>query len=421
MKLLFLAHRIPYPPNKGDKIRSYHELRALSERGHEIHLMAFADDLRDLNYQVELAKWCASVQIIPLRKMIAKMRALACLLTARPLSLGYFGVRKMKQLVKRALDEIEFDAIFVYSSSMAQYVPDEWRSRTVVDLVDVDSEKWRDYARRSTALKSGIYNVEAERLRNYEYKVVSGFAHSILTTDREAALLDKLDEFTRRARLRTITNGVDLDYFQAAENVVTNYSKLRWNNPRLVFTGAMDYFANAEGVEWFSKEVFPLIRQQESRAEFYIVGNNPGAEVKALGRLEGVTVTGFVEDIRPYLEGATACVIPLRVARGVQNKMLEAMATGRAVVASPEAAAGLRVKAQDHLLVAGTANEFAEAVIRVIRDDSLRNRLSWNARRFVEIEHDWHPLLQKLVELVESAGQRRWETESRNVRAIARH
>lgn len=421
MKLLFLAHRIPYPANKGDKIRSFNELRAMVERGHEVHLIAFADDLRDLNHQVDLARWCTSVQIVPLHKNIAKIRAAACLPSVRPFSFGYFGMLKMKRLIKRALAEQNFDAVFAYSSVMTQYVPPEWQSRTVVDLVDMDSEKWFEYARRSSALKAWLYRTEGKRLRKYEHKIVASFANSILTTEREAALLDNLDEFTRRARLRIITNGVDLDQFHPVETDSLSESTRRWNNPRLVFTGAMDYYANVQAVEWFVNEVFPLIKQQEPRAEFFIVGSNPVAAVKKLAERQGVTVTGFVEDIQSYLHEATACVIPLQIARGVQNKLLEAMACGKAVVATPEAASAFRVTRDEQLLIAASANEFAEAAVQAIRDEALRKRLGWNARRFVEIEHDWQPLLQRLIELVESAGQRRIETESRNVRAIARH
>jgi sugar transferase (PEP-CTERM/EpsH1 system associated) len=412
VKLLFLAHRIPYPPNKGDKIRSYHQLRAFAERGHEVHLIAFADEVEDLQYQVDLARSCTSVRIVRLRKFWAKLRALIMLLTSRPLSLGYFGSLKLKRLVKRTLAEQNFDAIFVYSSAMAQYVPREWQSRTVVDWVDVDSEKWREYAERTSPPQAWLYRLEAKRLRRYEYEIVSRFANTVLTTNREAALLDQLDEFTRRARLRVITNGVGLAPTpQAQANVLV---------PRLVFTGAMDYYANIEAVEWFAREVFPLIRQQEPHTEFFIVGSNPTTQVKRLANLPGVTVTGFVEDVRPYLNSATACVVPLRIARGVQNKLLEAMAAGKAVIATPEASAGLRIMPGEDLLTASTSREFADAALQVIRDKGLRENLGWRARRFVETEHDWKPLLKKLVDLMESVAQRPSDSESRKARAASR-
>jgi len=413
MKLLFLAHRIPYPPNKGDKIRSFHELRALVERGHEVHLLAFADDLNDLNYQVDLARMCASVEIVPLRRVWAGARAIANLVNTRPLSLGYFASRKMRRLVERAVSDNDFDAVFVYSSTMAQYVPRELASRTVVDMVDVDSEKWRGYVSRANALMSRLYSLEWKRLRDCEYEIVTRFANTIVTTGREAALLDKLDEFTRRARLRVITNGVDLDYFQPSAQAPDTTS------PRLVFIGAMDYFANAEGARYFAEEVFPLVRSRESRAKFSIVGANPTSEVKKLARHPGVTVTGFVPDVRPYLRDAAVCVVPLRIARGVQNKVLEAMAAGKAVIASPEAVAGLRVVDGEHLMVADGPQRFADATLEVIRDESLRESLEMRARRLAETEHDWKPLLQKMAELVETVGAREHKPGRPNTRAIA--
>ena len=439
MKLLFLAHRIPYPPNKGDKIRSYHELRAFADRGHEVHLLAFADDPSDMQYQVELARWCASERIIRLRKFRARLRAVMTLLLRRPLSLGYFGSRKMARIVKRALAEQSagqsFDAVFVYSSAMAQYVPAEWRSRTIVDLVDVDSEKWREYAKRTSPPQSWLYRVEAARLRKYEHEVVSRFASTILTTRREAILLSDLDEFTRRARLRVITNGVDLEYFKPDESTARAVASGSISHhplsaarsagfvPRLVFTGAMDYYANVEAVEWFVAKVLPLIREQQPHTKFLIVGSSPTPRVSKLAGQPGVTVTGFVEDVRPYLHSATACVVPLRIARGVQNKLLEAMACGKAVVATPQAAAGLKIRNGEDLLVAETPEEFAAATLMIIRNATLRESLGWHARSFVEAEHNWQPLLQGLIELAESVAQRQESTESRNrrIRSIARH
>jgi sugar transferase (PEP-CTERM/EpsH1 system associated) len=403
MKLLYLAHRVPYPPNKGDKIRSYHELLGFIERGHEVHLIAFADDSRDLSHQVLLERRCASAQIVPLHCHMAKWRALTRLVNGQPLSLGYFASRAMKRLVGRSIEKHDFDVVFVFSSSMAQYVPRHLSSRAIIDLVDVDSEKWREYARQSKPPLSWLYNLEWRRLRKYEYQIIARFAHSILTTQREAALLSELDEFTRRARLRVITNGVDLDYYQREVRVDHSSRPAR---PRLVFIGAMDYYANIEGVRWFVDKIFPLIRLREPETEFFIVGSRPPREIEMLNEREGVRVTGDVDDVRPYLKGATCCVIPLRIARGIQNKVLEAMAASKAIVATPESVAGLRVENGMQLLIAREEREFGDAVLRVIEDPALRDRLALQSRRFVEIEHDWEPVLQQIVELAESVALR---------------
>lgn len=415
MKLLFLAHRIPYPPNKGDKIRSFHELRALSERGHEVHLLAFADDAGDLGYQVDLAKFCASVQIVPLDRRWALLGALQALFGPRPLSLGFFESAQMRRAVQQKVAEVEFDAVFVYSSTMAQYVPRELASRTLVDLVDVDSEKWLDYARAARGPKAWLYNLEWKRLRGYEQEIVATYAQTLLTTPREASLLTQVDEFTRRARLRTLTNGVDLTHYRPEPWRLNLLDKLPLNErqwfadpsaPRLVFTGAMDYYANVEGVKFFVEEVFPHVRAQEPRAEFWIVGSKPTPEVRQLGQVPGVHVTGFVEDVRPYLQSATVCVVPLRIARGVQNKVLEAMAVGKALVATTEGVAGLEVTDGEQLLMATAPRRLAEHIVKLIRDDKLRGELGENARNFVEQQHDWTPLLQRFVEMLENLAAR---------------
>src|SRR5262245_48502326 len=413
MKLLFTSPPIPYPPDKGDRVRSSHELQAFIERGHEVHLLAFADDLNDLNYRLDLGRMCATVEIIPLRRLWAVARSLVNLALLRPLVRGYFESRKMRRLVKRAVSDNDFDAVFVCSSPMAQYVPRDLASRAVVDLADVDSEKWRDCAGGANQLMSRIYSLEWKRLREYEYKIVARFANTVVTTRREAALLGRLDEFTRRARLRTIADGVDLDHFRPSPQSPDTIS------PRLVFVGAMDYFANVEGARYFAEEIFPLIRSRESRAKFSIIGSSPPAEVKKLARYPGVIVMEDAPDARPYLREAALCVVPLRRARGAQNGVLEAMAAGKAVIAFPEAVAGLRAVNGEHLLIADSPRRFADAALEVIRDASLREGLETQARHFVEAEHDWTPLLQRLVELVESVGGRENRPERSNARAIS--
>ncbi|HKQ90705.1 MAG TPA: TIGR03087 family PEP-CTERM/XrtA system glycosyltransferase [Blastocatellia bacterium] len=410
MKLLFISPHIPYPPDKGGKVRSSHELQAFIERGHEVHLLAFADDLNDLNYQVDLGRMCATVGIVPLRRVWAVARALVNLAFLRPLSRGYLASRKMRRLVKRAVSDNDFDAVFVCSSPMAQYVPRDLVSRAVVDMADVDSEKWLDRATRANPFSSWICSLEWKRLREYEYKVVTRFANTVVATRREADLLDRLDEFTRRARLRTIAGGVDLDHFRPSSQSPDTIS------PRLVFVGAMDDFANVEGARYFAEEVFPLIRSRESRAKFSIIGANPTDEVKKLARYPGVIVSGEAPDARSYLREATLCVVPLRRARGAHREVLETMAAGKAVISSPEAVAGLRVVNGEHLVIADSPRRFADAALEVIRDAGLRENLETQARHFVEAEHDWKTLLHRLVELVEAVGRR----ENKPGRSIAR-
>ncbi|QQS49222.1 MAG: TIGR03087 family PEP-CTERM/XrtA system glycosyltransferase [Acidobacteriota bacterium] len=406
MKILFLAHRIPYPPDKGDKIRSFHELRALSEWGHEIHLFAFADDLRDLQCQVDLSRYCAAVRVLPLRRAAAGLRAAASLASSRPLSIGYYASRKMRRMIDRAVRETDFDAVLVYSSTMLQYASRALSDRTIVDLVDIDSEKWREYAVRATGFRSRLLALESERLRRYELEAVRSAAYTIVSSGREAGLLEELDEFTRHARLRVMTNGVDTEYFQPTDSRIEG-------RPGLVFTGAMDYRPNIDGVRWFVDRVWPLVRDRMREVEFVIAGRNPSREVRHLARNPGISVTGEVDDMRPYWRRATVSVAPLTYARGVQNKVLEAMAMGTPVVATPASVGGLSVEDGRHLLVAESPEEFASAVNRLLEEQDLRRSLAGAARGFVEHEHRWPAVLQPLLDLIESFDDQDLSDEAR--------
>ncbi len=413
MKILLLTHRTPYPPNKGTQVRPFNLLQTLIARGHEVHLMAFAEGEKELSSQEQLSRWCASVTLVPFHRQWSNLKAMFTLFRRSPLSLGYFSSRRMRQSVRRVIAGQNIDAIIVWSSTMAQYVPPAMASHTVVDMGDVDSEKWRDYAKEKHWPMSWVYNLEWKRLRRYEYQVVRTCAHTVLITQREIALLDELDEFTRHSRLHAITNGVDLERFHPdafpsfAPEYLPPHEHGFLTDPqaiRIVFTGAMDYYPNAEAVRYFAEEVFPTIRAREPRAEFLIVGSDPTPGVVRLGQLPRVKVTGFVQDVRPYLAAATVCVTPLWIARGVQNKALEAMASGRVVVASPDVVAGLKARDGEHLLVARNTSEFIELVMKVIQDDQLRKELSFRARNFVEKEYNWEPLMGRIAELVEATS-----------------
>ena len=414
LRILYLAHRIPFPPNKGDKIRAFHELRGLSERGHAVHLFAFADRAEDLNpsYRLDLLRMCASVSIVPLHRGWATVRALTHLGRRSPLSVGYFSSNSLRREVRRSLVTAQPQVIVVYSSTMAQYVPRGYSNRTVLDMVDVDSEKWRDYGRRLPPPVSWLYRLEGRRLHAYERTIVDRFASTIVTTDREAALLGIAPESQVGTRVKSVRTGVDSAHFQPdafsipAEHLPEPERRFLpdLTGPRFVFTGAMDYYANVDAVVYFVDEVLPRVRARIPTAALIIVGSNPSPSVRRLADRPGVTVTGRVMDVRPYLAAATVCIAPLRIARGVQNKILEAMAMERAVVTTQEAAAGLTAVPGRDLLVAGTADDFAEATINLTLDEQLRQRIGKSARTFVEKEHDWKVTLRTFTDIVESVS-----------------
>lgn len=402
MKILYLAHRIPFPPNKGDKIRSFNEVRHLS-RQHEVDLLCLADEPGDLKYRLDLEQICGRVAVYPLHKLSAKVRGVAALGLGKSLSVRYFYLSKVQACFDRWVKECDYDAIVCFSSSMAEYLfrsplllsaNAQTRPKLIMDFCDVDSDKWRQYAVEARFPMNLVYRLENIRLENYERQVWEAFDHSVLISMAEAELFRRI--CPKATDVKVIPNGVDHEYFAPAAGEAGRSDQAL----HLVFTGAMDYHANVDGVCWFCREIWPALKQKFTDLRFYIVGSNPTAAVTDLGRLEGVTVTGFVDDIREYYRLADVCVIPLRLARGVQNKVLESMAMGKAVVTTAKANAGIQAADGEHLKVADTAEEFAEAVASLLEGKQQRSVLGQDAREFVVAKYDWADNLEKLEKLL---------------------
>ncbi|MGE4559148.1 MAG: TIGR03087 family PEP-CTERM/XrtA system glycosyltransferase [Desulfobulbus sp.] len=398
MKILYLCHRIPYPPNKGDKIRSFNEVRYLAAR-HELDLLCLADDPGDLKYRAELEKICRRVEVFPLDPTRAKVRGLLSLAKGNSLSAGYFHQRDMQQCCDRLLQEGDYDAVLCFSSTMAEYLfraaPQKKSPRRVMDFCDVDSDKWLQYAAESRIPLTWLYRLENRRLADYERGIYRAFDHSVLISEAEALLFRGICPEARD--IAVIPNGVDYDYFSPERE---RARVLPVDTPNLVFTGAMDYHANVDGVLWFCREIWPLLKKDFPTLRFTIVGGKPTPAVLALAKLDGVAVTGFVDDVRPYYRDADVCVIPLRLARGVQNKVLEALAMGKAAVATAKANAGIQAEDGTHLRLADSPRDFAAAVAALLRDPSQRQSLGRNARRFVTERYDWATNMEKLEKLL---------------------
>ncbi|MGB8433876.1 MAG: TIGR03087 family PEP-CTERM/XrtA system glycosyltransferase [Burkholderiales bacterium] len=359
--LLFLCHRIPYPPNKGDKVRSYHLLKHFASR-YRVYLGTFVDDPADWPHLGKLNELCADVMALPLNPLGSRIKSVAGFVTGEALTLPYFRARALQRWINQTLKRERIRKCFVFSSAMAQYVTGRAELRRVVDLVDVDSEKWRQYSSESRWPLSWIYRREADRLLAFEESSTREFDASLLTTAAEKALFLKhapqLSE-----RVHVVPNGVDTDFFSPAPGFERPFPS---DEQAIVFTGAMDYWPNADAACWFASEVLPVVLRRHERARFYVVGMNPLPSVRALARQPAVTVTGRVSDTRPYLQHASVVVAPLRIARGVQNKILEAMAMARPVVASAACANSLSSISGRELLVAGGASEFSSRVCEAL-------------------------------------------------------
>lgn len=390
--LLFLVHRIPYPPDRGDKIRSFHLVRHLA-RNHRVHLIAFADDEGDIDRAHGLDPYTASRSIFP-RAAPGPVAGLRALLRRQPVSVAAFDHRAARQAVDAVLAKHPIDTILCFSSQMAQYVPAESDIPLVMDFVDMDSAKFATYGAEGRGPMAWVHRREGRLLLAHERQVAARAKASLFVSEAEAALFRAQ---TGASRVHAIENGIDTGFYDPA----LPFAPVAGEGPLLVFTGQMDYRPNIDAVRWFAEAVFPRIRQRHPDARFAIVGRAPTPAVRALGEAPGVCVTGAVDDVRPWLASAAVIVAPLQLARGIQNKVLEGMAMARPVVASRAAAEGI-----DHggaIRIADGADAFGETVLDLLGAPEIAQALGQAARERVLARYGWDARLAPLDALLDPA------------------
>ena len=390
MKILFLCHRLPYPPQRGGKIRPFNMIRHLAV-SHEVTVATLARTPDELAAGQELRRYCHDLHVGRIYKPVGWARFALYGMSRAPATFGYFYSPELARTVRKLLDTGDFDAIVVHCSSMGPYVAGHSACRKVMDFGDADSEKWLEYARTATFPLSQAFRLEGRKVRRYEAWLGKQFDACSVNAPRER---DVLAGYVR-SPISVIPNGVDLEYFEP-----TPASGRGYDPNRIVFTGNMSYRPNVDAVQYLTKDVLPRIRQAIPDVQLYIVGMDPTPAVKRLADDGRVVVTGRVADIRPYFESAAVAVAPLRVARGLQNKVLEAMAMRVPVVASSAAFAGISATAGRDLAVADDADAFSRAVATLLRDRAVRERYAAAGRACVEANHNWSRLLQRLEHLV---------------------
>lgn len=387
--LLLLVHRIPYPPNKGDKIRSYHLLKHLAQH-YRVHMATFVDDDDDWQHVPTVEALCTSSHFARLNPLTGRVRSLGALLGGRALSFDYYRNGGVQDWVDQAMLEHKIDKVMVFSSPMAQYAEQYPQARRVVDFCDIDSDKWRQYAAQKSWPMSWVYRREADTLLAYERHVAATTDAALFVSEPEADMFRTLAPESD-AKIGFFNNGVDTEYFSPERAYERPYGA---GERALVFTGAMDYWPNIDAVQWFASEVFPLLRAGDPSLRFVIVGARPTPAVLALAASPGVTVTGTVPDVRPYIHHAEICVAPLRIARGIQNKVLEAMAMARPVVVSPQALEGIDAVPGRELLLADGAAAFAATLTGLLAQPDAS--LGAAARAKVESQYSWPSNLARI-------------------------
>ncbi|MGQ0660268.1 TIGR03087 family PEP-CTERM/XrtA system glycosyltransferase [Sphingosinicella sp.] len=390
MSTLFLAHRIPFPPDRGDKIRSWQLIKYLTARG-TVHLACFADDEADAanlaGLKAALGDRLGEVHVEPRRtgKAMAGARALVA---AKPVSLTLFDSPKLRGFVEQMLAKSGIDTVFAFSGQMAQFVPVGMAPRFIMDFGDVDSAKFAAYAEEATGPMRWLYRREAARLFAFERAVAARADVATFVSEAEAGLFR---EATGLPNIRALSNGIDFRHFDPAADFVPLDSAERAKGPLLLFTGQMDYPPNIDAVRCFARTVLPQVPE----ARFVIAGRAPTAEVMALAG-DRVTVTGAVADMRSWLTAADVVVAPLRIARGIQNKVLEAMAMARPVVASPAAFEGIEARPDRDLIVADGAEAMAASIRHVLADQLRATALGEAARKLVVGSYGWESRLAPL-------------------------
>ena len=392
--LLFLTQRLPYPPNKGEKIRQYQILRHLAS-SFTIDLGCLIDDPADIQYIGAVKELCREIYTPVIDRRLASLTCLTGLLTGEPLSVTFFRHAGLQRWVRDTVCRVRPKVIFIISSNMAPYALALARKEVrVVDLVDVDSEKWRAYADTACWPMRAIYRREWRKVSALERQIVRECDHALFASDAEAAVMShQTPDYARW--IVGLSNGVDYNFFDPAHHYGTPFEG---DQPTFVFTGTMDYPPNIDAVRWFAHDILPLIRKTLPEARFCIVGNRPTAAVMQLREIEGVRVTGWVADVRPYLAHAVVAVAPMRIARGIQNKVLEAMAMGRPVVVTEGALEGIEAEPNVHLLRADDPHDFAAACLRLAGPEGAV--VGTAARECVVARYNWSVRLKPLIPLL---------------------
>ena len=381
MQILFLVHRVPYPPDKGERIRAFHELEYLGAR-HDVDLVCLADSGDWVEHRSSLLNTCRSVYVEVLRKSSRSLRAAVNLASGRPMSFGFFYSAALAATVRELLQIRRYDLIFVYSSSMGQYVPCPAPATVVIDFVDADSHKFQQYAAKSHGLGRLLYSREARAVASCEQSLGRQAAVSFAVTQHDARELE--GPSASGWNVQVIPNGV-----QVAERCEQGeQSKLRHQQPFLLFVGTMNYPPNSDAAAYFAQDIFPLVRKNYPKMNFVIAGRDPDRRVRELAAIPGVTVTGAVLNVFDYFRAAEASVAPFRISQGFHNKIAESLAVGTPAVTTSRAGAGIGLSEDEGLFVGDSPEEFAEQISRAVEPgrrtklrqnaSAVRKRLSWD-------------------------------------------
>ena len=392
MNILYICHRFPYPPKRGGKIRPFNMIRHLTARGHKVTVCSLSRSPQETEEAQGIAPHCEAFEIGQVREWAQMARMVVRLPVPTPSSMGYFYSPELARRIDAHLQSKHWDLVFVHCSSVAQYVSSVTGLPKILDFGDMDSQKWLEYANYKPFPLSMGYRLEGAKMLAAEKRLARQFDLCTATTRAE---WETLNGYGTGADTDWFPNGVDAEFFCPVDEP--------YDAQTISFIGRMDYYPNQECMSRFCEQVWPLLRQQRPAMQLLIVGADPSPAMRKLGELPGVTVTGSVPDVRPFIRKSALMVAPLNIARGTQNKILEAMAMGVPVVTSTIAAGGVDAQSEEHFLVADTPQDYAQAVLRIVDNPQERSRLSAAGRQRMLTNHAWTGSMQRLDGIIERA------------------
>lgn len=389
MNILYLCHRFPFPPKRGGKIRPFNMIRHLSESGHQVTVCSLVRSPDEADEGRDIARYCAGFEMVQVKEWVQTVRMMVRLPVPTPSSMGYFYSPALAEHVQDLLNSKKWDLIFVHCSSVAQYVEHVKNVPKILDFGDMDSQKWLEYANYKPFPLSLGYRFEGVKMLAAERRLARRFDLCTATTRAE---WETLNGYSTGADTDWFPNGVDTAFFCPVNEP--------YDADTISFIGRMDYYPNQECMARFSEQTWPTLKRARPGMKLVIVGADPSPAMRKLGDFPGVTVTGSVPDVRPFIRKSALMVAPLNIARGTQNKILEAMAMGVPVVTSTIAAGGVDAESETHFLVADTPSAYARAILRIIDSPAERDRLAVAGRQRMLSHHAWLRSMERLDEII---------------------
>lgn len=390
MNILYLCHRFPFPPKRGGKIRPFNMIRHLTSLGHQVTVCSLARSQQEAEEGQGIAPHCESFLMGHVKEWIQVARMIIRLPVLTPSSMGFFYSGELAAHVRGMLASRKWDLIFVHCSSVAQYVEHVTDTPKILDFGDMDSQKWIEYANYKPFPLSLGYRFEGAKMLAAEKRLARRFDLCTATTRAE---WETLKDYETGADTGWFPNGVDADFFCPIDET--------YDPDTISFIGRMDYYPNQECMSRFCEQTWPLLKNWRPNLKLLIVGADPTPAMRKLGELPGVTVTGSVPDVRPFIRKSALMVAPLNIARGTQNKILEAMAMGVPVVTSSIAAGGVDAESVTHFLVADTPQDYAQAIMGILDSPSERSRLAVAGRQRMLSHHAWPRSMERLDAIIE--------------------